>query len=38
MREMAATIEKAVEGAFEGDALAYLASIYKNPAKPDTRL
>jgi len=35
MREMTATIEKAVEGAFEGDALAYLASIYKNPAKPD---
>jgi hypothetical protein len=35
MREMAATIEKAVEGAFEGDALAYLTSIYKDPAKPD---
>jgi hypothetical protein len=35
MDKMAATIEEAVEGAFEGDALAILISLYKNPAKPD---
>jgi hypothetical protein len=35
LKEMAATIEEAVEGAFGGDALAYLTSIYKDPAKPD---
>jgi hypothetical protein len=34
MKEMATQIEKAVSGAFEGDALAYLTSIYKNPATP----
>ena len=36
MREMAARIGNAVGGAFEGDALAYLTSIYKDPAKPET--
>jgi hypothetical protein len=35
MREMAARIGNAVGGAFEGDALAYLTSIYKDPAKPE---
>jgi hypothetical protein len=35
MKEMAVSIERAVEGAFEGDALAYLTSIYKDPAKPE---
>jgi hypothetical protein len=35
MREMAAQIEKVVDGAFEGDALAYLTSIYKDPTKPE---
>ena len=35
MRDMAAQIEKAVDGAFEGDALAYLTSIYKDPTKPE---
>jgi hypothetical protein len=36
MREKAAQIEKAVGDAFEGDALAYLMSIYKDPTKPET--
>jgi hypothetical protein len=35
MREVAAHIEKAVDGAFAGDALAYLTSIYKDPTKPE---
>ena len=35
LKEMTAAVEKTVEGAFEGDALAYLTSIYKDPAKPD---
>jgi hypothetical protein len=35
MREAAAQIAKQVESAFEGDALAYLMSIYKDPAKPE---
>ena len=35
MKEMAAQIEKAVGGAFEGDALAYLMSIYKDPTMPE---
>ena len=35
MKEMAAQIGKAVGGAFEGDALAYLISIYKDPLKPE---
>ena len=37
MRDMAAHIEKAVDGAFEGDALAYLTSIYKDPTRPISR-
>jgi hypothetical protein len=32
---MAAQIEKSVGGAFEGDALAYLMSVYKDPLKPE---
>jgi hypothetical protein len=36
MREAAVQIEKSVDGAFEGDALAYLTSIYKDPTKPET--
>ena len=35
MRRTSASIEKSVEGAFEGDALAYLISIYKDPTKPE---
>jgi hypothetical protein len=35
MRETAAQITKAVEGAFEGDAYAYLTAIYKDPTKPE---
>src|SRR6266851_2646076 len=35
MKEMAAQIEKAVGGAFEGDAHAYLMSVYKDPLKPE---
>ena len=35
MKEMAAQIGKAVGGAFEGDALAYLMSVYKDPSKPE---
>jgi hypothetical protein len=34
-KEMAAQIGKAVGGAFEGDALAYLMSVYKDPLKPE---
>ena len=34
-KEMAAQIEKVVCGAFEGDALAYLTSVYKDPLKPE---
>jgi hypothetical protein len=37
IREMAGHIEKAVDGAFQGDALAYLTSIYKDPTKPEKR-
>ena len=36
MKEMAAQIGKAVGDAFEGDALAYLISVYKDPLKPET--
>jgi hypothetical protein len=32
---MAAQIGKAVGGAFEGDAHAYLTSIHKDPSKPE---
>jgi hypothetical protein len=35
MREKAAQIESALGGAFEGDALAYLMSVYKDPLKPE---
>ena len=35
MTEMATQIEKVVGGAFDGDALAYLMSIYKDPVKPE---
>src|SRR6266852_1806297 len=35
MKEMAAQIGKAVGGAFEIDALAYLMSVYKDPSKPE---
>jgi hypothetical protein len=35
MKELAAQIGKAVGGAFEGDALAYLMSIYKDRSKPE---
>jgi hypothetical protein len=35
MREMAAQVETVLNGAFEGDALAYLTSVYKDPSKPD---
>ena len=35
MKEMAVQIEKTVGGAFEGDALAYLMSIYKDPTMPE---
>jgi hypothetical protein len=35
MREVAVQIEKSVDGAFQGDALAFLTSIYKDPAKPE---
>ena len=35
MKEMAARIGEAVGGAFEGDALAYLMSVYKDPSKPE---
>jgi hypothetical protein len=35
MREMAAHVEKTVDGAFQGDALAFLTSIYKDPTKPE---
>jgi hypothetical protein len=35
MKELAAQIGKAVGSAFEGDALAYLMSIYKDPSKPE---
>ncbi len=35
MSEMASLLEKTIEGAFQGDALAYLVSIYKDPTKPD---
>src|SRR5437016_5902193 len=34
-KEMAAQIEQAVGSAFEGDALAYLMSVYKDPLKPE---
>jgi hypothetical protein len=34
-KEMAAQIENVVGGAFEGDALAYLMSVYKDPLKPE---
>jgi hypothetical protein len=34
-KEIAAQIEKSVGGAFEGDALAYLMSVYKDPLKPE---
>lgn len=33
--EMAAQIEKSLGDAFEGDALAYLMSVYKDPSKPE---
>jgi hypothetical protein len=33
--EVAVQIEKALGSAFEGDAHAYLMSIYKDPAKPE---
>lgn len=36
MNQAAERITKSVEGAFEGDALAFLMSIYKDPAKPDS--
>jgi hypothetical protein len=35
MMEMATRIASVVGGAFEDDALAYLTSIYKDPAKPE---
>src|SRR5712671_4968454 len=35
MKEMAEQVGKAVGGAFEGDALAYLMSVYKDPSKPE---
>jgi hypothetical protein len=35
MRNTAANIEGTVNGAFLGDALAFLTSIYKDPAKPE---
>ena len=35
MHEASAQIAKTVGGAFEGDALAYFMSIYKDPAKPE---
>ena len=35
MKEMAAQIGNAVGDAFEGDALAYLMSVYKDPLKPE---
>jgi hypothetical protein len=35
MREMATRIASIVGGAFDHDALAYLTSIYKDPAKPE---
>jgi hypothetical protein len=35
MKEMAAQIEKSLAGAFEGDAHAYLVSIYKDQSKPE---
>jgi hypothetical protein len=34
-RKMATRIGKAVGGAFEGDAHAYLTSVYKDPSKPE---
>ena len=34
-KEMAAQIQNVVGGAFEGDALAYLMSVYKDPSKPE---
>ena len=34
-KEIAAQIEKSIGGAFEGDALAYLMSIYKDPSQPE---
>src|ERR1700722_9208981 len=34
-QEMATRIGKAVGGAFEGDAHAYLTSVYKDPSKPE---
>jgi hypothetical protein len=36
MRKMAIRIASVVGGAFEGDALAYLTWIYKDPAKPES--
>ena len=35
MKEMAEQVGKSVGGAFEGDALAYLISVYKDPSKPE---
>jgi hypothetical protein len=34
-QEMATRIGKALGGAFEGDAYAYLTSVYKDPSKPE---
>jgi hypothetical protein len=34
-KEMAGQIQNVVGGAFEGDALAYLMSVYKDPSKPE---